>query len=158
MMAASPSTTGIPSEWEEYGYAAPDPLDPDMVYGGKVTRYNRRNGQIQNIAPPMPYRALRTEPLQFSPVDNKSLYFASNVLWLTKDHGMNWSAISPDLSRETWELPPSVEDYKDTPNAKVTRRGVIYALGLSPLDINRLWAGTDDGLIWTTANGGAHWG
>jgi photosystem II stability/assembly factor-like uncharacterized protein len=142
---------------EEYGYAAPDPLDPDMVYGGKVTRYNRRNGQIQNIAPPGPYRALRTQPLQFSPVDNTSLYFATNTLWLTKDHGMNWKEISPDLSRETWELPPSVEDYKDSPNANVTRRGVIYALGLSPLDINRLWAGTDDGLIWTTSDGGGHW-
>jgi photosystem II stability/assembly factor-like uncharacterized protein len=142
---------------EEYGYAAPDPLDPDMVYGGKVTRYNRRNGQIQNIAPKAGYRTVRTEPLQFSPVDNTSLYFATNILWLTKDHGMNWTAISPDLSRETWELPPPVEDYKDSPNAKVSRRGVIYALGLSPLDINRLWAGTDDGLIWTTTDGGGHW-
>jgi photosystem II stability/assembly factor-like uncharacterized protein len=142
---------------EEYGYAAPDPLDPDMVYGGKVTRYDRRTGQIQNIAPPAGSRTVRTEPLQFSPVDKKSLYFATNFLWLTKDHGMNWTKISPDLSRETWELPPSVEDYKDSPNAKVTRRGVIYALGLSPLDINRLWAGTDDGLIWTTADGGGHW-
>ena len=142
---------------EEYGYAAPDPLDPDMVYGGKVTRYDRRTGQIQNIAPPAGYRALRTEPLQFSPADPHNLYFATNFLWLTKDHGVNWSQISPDLSRETWELPPSVDDYKDSPNAKVTRRGVIYALGLSPIDVNRIWAGTDDGLIWTTTDGGAHW-
>ena len=142
---------------EEYGYAAPDPLDPDIVYGGKVTRYDRRTGQIQNVAPPMPYRALRTQPLQFSPVDPHSLYFATNTLWLTKDGGKNWKQVSPDLSRETWELPPAVSDYKDSPNAKVTRRGVIYALGLSPLDINRLWAGTDDGLIWTTTDGGANW-
>ena len=142
---------------EEYGYAAPDPLDPDMVYGGKVTRYDRRTGQIQNVAPKAGYRVLRTAPLMFSPVDKKSLYFASNTLWLTADKGYNWKQISPDLSRETWELPPTVQPLKDSPNAAVTRRGVIYALGLSPLDINRLWAGTDDGLIWTTADGGAHW-
>jgi photosystem II stability/assembly factor-like uncharacterized protein len=146
-----------PAGIEEYGYAAPDPLDPDMVYGGKVTRYNRRTGQVQNIAPPAGYRTVRTEPLQFSPADPHNLYFATNFLWLTTDHGMNWKQISPDLTRETWELPPSVEDYKDSPNARVTRRGVIYALGLSPLDVNRIWAGTDDGLIWNTTDGGAHW-
>jgi photosystem II stability/assembly factor-like uncharacterized protein len=142
---------------EEYGYAAPDPLDPDLVYGGKVTRYDRRTGQVANVAPPAGYRALRTQPLEFSPADPHSLYFATNTLWLTKDGGRNWKQVSPDLSRETWELPPSVDDYKDSPNARVTRRGVIYALGLSPLDVNRIWAGTDDGLIWTTADGGAHW-
>ena len=103
------------------------------------------------------YRALRTEPLQFSPVDPHKLYFATNTLWLTEDGGKNWKEVSPDLSRETWELPAVVDDYKDSPAAKATRRGVIYALGLSPLDGNRLWAGTDDGLIWTTADAGAHW-
>jgi photosystem II stability/assembly factor-like uncharacterized protein len=144
---------------EEYGYAAPDPLDPDIVYGGKVTRYDRRTGQIQDVEPkPLrSYRVLRTQPLQFSPVDPHSLYFATNTLWLTKDGGKNWKEISPDLSRETWELPAIVGDYKNTPAAQPTRRGVIYSLGLSPLDINRLWAGTDDGLIWTTVDGGVHW-
>ena len=146
-----------PAGIEEYGYAAPDPLDPDMVYGGKVTRYDRRTGQIQNVAPPAGYRALRTQPLQFSPVDPHRLYFATNTLWLTSDGGYNWKQISQDLSRETWDLPPSVSDYKDSPNAKATRRGVIYALGLSPLDVNRIWAGTDDGLIWTTTDGGTNW-
>jgi photosystem II stability/assembly factor-like uncharacterized protein len=144
---------------EEYGYAAPDPLDPDIVYGGKVTRYNRRTGQVQNVEPkPLrSYRALRTEPLQFSPVDPHKLYFATNTLWMTEDGGKNWEEVSPDLSRETWELPAKVEEYKDSPAASVTRRGVIYALGLSPVDGNRIWAGTDDGLIWTTTDAGAHW-
>jgi hypothetical protein len=90
-------------------------------------------------------------------VDPHKLYFATNTLWLTEDGGKNWKEVSPDLSRETWELPPAVESYKDAPAAQVTRRGVIYALGLSPLDGGRLWAGTDDGLIWTTTDGGAHW-
>jgi photosystem II stability/assembly factor-like uncharacterized protein len=144
---------------EEYGYAAPDPLNPDIVYGGKVTRYDRRTGQIQDVEPKAlrTYRALRTEPLQFSPVNPHKLYFATNTLWLTEDGGKNWKQVSPDLSRETFDLPPAVHFYKDSPTAKVTRRGVIYALGLSPLDVNRLWAGTDDGLIWTTSNAGAHW-
>jgi photosystem II stability/assembly factor-like uncharacterized protein len=144
---------------EEYGYAAPDPLDPDIVYGGKVTRYDRRTGQIQNVEPkPLrSYRALRTEPLQFSPVDPHKLYFATNTLWLTEDGGKHWKEVSPDLTRETWDLPQVVESYKDSPVAHIARRGVIYALGLSPLDGGRIWAGTDDGLIWTTTDAGAHW-
>jgi photosystem II stability/assembly factor-like uncharacterized protein len=148
-----------PAGVEEYGYAAPDPLDPDIVYGGKVTRYDRRTGQIQDVEPkPLHgYRALRTEPLMFSPVDPHKLYFATNTLWLTEDGAKNWKEVSPDLTRESWDLPSVVDSYKDSPAAKVTRRGVIYALGLSPLDGKRIWAGTDDGLIWTTADAGAHW-
>jgi hypothetical protein len=144
---------------EEYGYAAPDPLDPDIVYGGKVTKYDRRTGQIQNVEPkPLrSYRVLRTQPLMFSPVDPHKLYFATNTLWLTTDGGKSWKEVSPDLSRETYELPATLDFYKDSPMAKTTRRGVIYALGLSPLDGNRLWAGTDDGLIWTTTDAGANW-
>jgi photosystem II stability/assembly factor-like uncharacterized protein len=148
-----------PAGIEEYGYAAPDPLDPDIVYGGKVSRYDRRTGQIQSVEPkPLrSYRVLRTQPLQFSPANPHKLYFATNTLWLTEDGGRHWKEVSPDLSRETWELPPAVADYKDTPGAKPTRRGVIYSLGLSPVNSDRLWAGTDDGLIWTTADAGAHW-
>ena len=144
---------------EEYGYAAPDPLDPDIVYGGKVTRYDRRTGQVQNVEPkPLRgYRVLRTEPLQFSPIDPHKLYFATNTLWLTENGGKNWKEVSPDLTREKWELPQVVTGYKDSSAAAVSRRGVIYSLGLSSVDGNRIWAGTDDGLIWTTADAGAHW-
>lgn len=146
---------------EEYGYAAPDPLDPDIVYGGKVTRYDRRTGQVRNIEPkPLrSYRVLRTEPLMFSPVDPHKLYFATNTLWLTSDHGQTWKEISPDLSRPAGYALPQVvaANYPDAPAATAAQRGVIYSLGLSPLDGNRLWAGTDDGLIWTTTDGGAHW-
>ncbi len=150
-----------PAGIEEYGYAAPDPLNPDIVYGGKVTRYDRRTGQIQNVEPsPLRnspnYRVLRTEPLMFSPVDPHKLYFATNTLWVTSNEGKDWKQVSPDLSREAgYDIPESLTHYKGT--LKPTRRGVIYALGLSPLDGNRLWAGTDDGFLWTTADAGAHW-
>ena len=148
-----------PAGIEEYGYAAPDPLDPDIVYGGKVTRYDRRTGQVQEVPPSAlrAYRALRTEPLQFSPLDQHNLYFATNFLWLTRDGGKNWKQISPDLTREAYELPATLDAYKDTPTAKPIRRGVIYALGLSPLNLERIWAGTDDGFLWTTSDGGGHW-
>jgi photosystem II stability/assembly factor-like uncharacterized protein len=146
---------------EEYGYAAPDPLNPDIVYGGKVTRYDRRTGQVQNVAPKpirsADFRALRTAPVQFSPVDPHILYFASNTLWKTRDAGHTWQQISPDLTRKTWDAPANIGKYRDTPTAKPSQRGVIYALAPSPLDVNRIWAGTDDGLIHLTIDGGLHW-
>ena len=146
---------------EEYGYVVPDPLDPDIVYGGKLTRYDRRTAQAQNILP-KPFRApdfrmLRTQPIVFSPVDPHVLYFAANTLWKTKDGGRNWDQISPDLTRKTFEIPESIGKYRSQPTAQATQRGVIYAVAPSLLDINLIWAGTDDGLIHRTTDGGAHW-
>jgi photosystem II stability/assembly factor-like uncharacterized protein len=146
---------------EEYGYVAPDPLNPDLVYGGKVTRYDRRSGQTAQVGPkPLRepgYRVLRTQPVVFSPVDPHVLYFAANTVWKTRDGGLHWQQISPDLSRKTWEVPASVGKYRDTPSAKPTQRGVVYTLAPSPLDAGLLWAGTDDGLIHLTTDGGLHW-
>jgi hypothetical protein len=127
-----------PAGLEEYGYAAPDPLDPDIVYGGKVTRFDRRTGQVENVAPkpirPADMRMLRTQPLLFSPIDPRTLYFAANTLWKTRDGGRSWSQISPDLTRKSWEVPANVGKYRDTETAKPTQRGVIYSLAPSPLD------------------------
>ncbi len=146
---------------EEYGYAVPDPLDPDVVYGGKISRYDRRTGQVQQIAPkPLRggnYRVIRTQPVVFSPADPHVLFFAANTLWKTSNGGKSWSEISPDLTRKTWDVPANVGVYKDTPQAKPRQRGVIYALAPSPLDINLIWAGTDDGLIHVTTDGGKNW-
>lgn len=150
-----------PAGVEEYGYAAPDPLDPDIVYGGKVTRYDRRTGQVKGVAPkPLrsgDFRALRTAPLLFSPIDPHTLYFAGNTLWKTRDGGLSWKQISPDLSRKSWEAPASIGKYRDAESAKPSQRGVIYTVAPSPLDINRIWAGTDDGLLQVTVDGGQHW-
>ena len=146
---------------EEYGYAVPDPLNADIIYGGKVTRYNRKTGQVQNIAPtpvrPADFRTLRTAPVAFSTVDPHVMYFASNTLWKTATGGRSWTQISQDLTRKTWEAPATIGKYRTADSAKPTQRGVIYTVAPSPLDINRIWIGTDDGLIQMTADGGASW-
>lgn len=148
-----------PAGIEEYGQAAPDPLDPDIVYGGKVTRYDRRTGQIANVEPkPLrDYRVLRTEPLEFSPLDPHRLFFAANTIWSTRDGGHSWTQVSPDLTRKIWVTPPTVGVFKSEHSAQPSDRGVVYALALSPLNAGRMWAGTDDGYLWTTADGGNHW-
>ena len=146
---------------DEYAYIAPDPLDPNIVYGGRVTRFDRRTGQTQNIAPEAvrsgKYRNLRTQPLLFSPADPKALYYATNVLWKTTTGGASWEIVSPDLSREQPAVPASIGVYRTPELATMARRGVIYALAPSGLDAKVLWAGTDDGLIHLTADGGKTW-
>ncbi len=146
---------------EEYGYVVPDPTDPDIVVGGKLSRYDRRTTQAQNIMPvPLvspDFRVIRTEPIVFSPFDPHLMYFAANTLWATRDGGQSWKQVSPDLTRKTFELPAAVGIFHSEPSAQPKQRGVIYALALSPVERNRLWAGTDDGLIWLTTDGGAHW-
>ncbi len=150
-----------PVSAEEYGYVVPDPLDPDIVYGGKLTRYDRRTDQAQNIMPnPLrsgDFRVLRTEPIVFSPQDPHLMYFAANTLWATHDGGQSWKQISPDLTRKTFDLPATVGVFKDDPAAQPKQRGVIYAVAPSPVEADRIWAGTDDGLIWLTTDGGANW-
>jgi photosystem II stability/assembly factor-like uncharacterized protein len=146
---------------EEYGYVAPDPLDPNIIYGGKITKFDKRTGQVQNIAPEVVrsgnYRFLRTAPVLFSPVDPKTLFFAGNVVFKTRNGGNSWDIISPDLTRETWNIPENIGVYKDEKMKKMPRRGVIYTIAPSPLDSNIIWVGTDDGLMHITTNGGRNW-
>jgi photosystem II stability/assembly factor-like uncharacterized protein len=146
----------------EYGYVAPDPLDPDVIYGGgrsEVSKFHWSTGQVQNITPiPLrstKYRTNRSEPTMFSPIDPHTLYFASNVLFKTTDGGNSWQSISPDLTRENPGTPASVRTL--VPKGADKQRGVIYALAPSFKNINALWAGTDDGLIWQTRDGGKKW-
>jgi photosystem II stability/assembly factor-like uncharacterized protein len=146
----------------EYGYAAPDPLHPDIVYGAgrtEVSRYDMVTGQVQNVTPlPMhrrDFRGDRTEPILFSPVDPHVLYYAANHLFKTTDYGHTWQIISPDLSQETTGQPPSVPALAPTDQSK--RRGVIYSVAASYKTTQTIWAGTDDGLVWITRDGGTHW-
>jgi photosystem II stability/assembly factor-like uncharacterized protein len=147
---------------EEYGYVAADPLDPNIIYGGKITKFDKRTGQTQNIAPEAvrsgKYRFIRTAPVLFSPVDPKTLYFAGNVLFKTRNGGNTWEVISPDLSREKYdEIPASVGIYTTESMKTMPRRGVIYTVAPSQQDINTIWVGTDDGLIHITRDGGKTW-
>jgi photosystem II stability/assembly factor-like uncharacterized protein len=146
---------------EEYGYVTPDPLDPEIVYGGKLSRYDQRTRQVQQILP-KPFRSdvfrvIRTQPIVFSPFDPHLLFFAANALWQTRDGGRSWKEISPDLTRKTFEVPANVGKFRDQLSAQPRQRGVIYAVAPSPLDKNRIWAGTDDGLIHLTSDGGRSW-
>ena len=146
---------------EEYGYAVPDPLNANLVYGGKVTRYDRRTGQVQNVGPkPLrgdDYRTVRTAPVVFSKADARVLFFGSNTLWKTIDGGQSWAQVSGDLARKTWDVPPNVGRYRASAASAVSQRGVIYTIAPSPLRLGRIWVGTDDGLIHTTADGGLTW-
>jgi photosystem II stability/assembly factor-like uncharacterized protein len=146
----------------EYGYVAPDPLDSDVIYGGgrtEVSKFHWSTGEVQNVTPiPLrnpKYRTDRTEPLMFSPVDPHVLYFASNVLFKTSDGGNSWQTISPDLTRENPGVPASVGTL--VPPGADQQRGVIYALAPSFKTVETLWAGTDDGQLWITRDGGKNW-
>ena len=146
----------------EYGYVAPDPLDPDVIYGGgrsEVSKFQWSTGEVQNVTPiPLrstKYRTDRTEPLIFSPLDPHTLYFATNILFKTADGGNSWQTISTDLTRENPGVPGSVGSL--VPKGADKQRGVIYALAPSFKNIDTLWAGTDDGLIWLTRDGGKKW-
>ena len=147
---------------EEYGYVAPDPLNPNVIFGGKATRYDWNTGDVQEVGPtPLrddKYRYVRTMPLLFSPIDRHTLYLGSNVILKTIDGGHSWTAISPDLTRTDWEMPSVVGIYA-AKNASVQKhRGVVYTIAPSYKDLNTIWAGTDDGLIHITRDGGKSWG
>ncbi len=153
---------------EEYGEAAPDPKNPNLVYGGKVTVYNRLTGQKENVGPPgggrgggpvpagaPPARTVRTQPLIWSPQDPNVLFYATSGVWKTNNGGHSWTAISGDLTRATWDIPTNAGKYAK--EVEPAAMGSVTALAPSPLDVNVLWAGTGDGLIQVTMDGGAKW-
>ncbi|HEY8312943.1 MAG TPA: hypothetical protein VIG51_02110 [Candidatus Baltobacteraceae bacterium] len=145
---------------EEYGYVAPDPLHPWLIYGGKTTVYDERTGQTQDVSPTYDrkkYRFDRTNPLIWNRVDKHVLYLGLNVIFATRNGGHSWKIISPDLTRKDPGEPASLGNLAadDPQNGK--HRGVIYSISPSYVDKNVIWAGTDDGLVWITRDGGAHW-
>ena len=145
---------------EEYGYVAPDPLDPNIIYGGKATRFNQTTGDVQDVGPQIlrgKYRFVRTMPLLFSPADPHTLFLGSNVLFKTTNGGDSWDVISPDLTRSNWAMPASIEAFESADPEKGKHRGVIYTIAPSPKDVNLIWIGTDDGLIQVTHDGGKNW-
>jgi photosystem II stability/assembly factor-like uncharacterized protein len=140
---------------------APDPNDPDTIYGGRVDKLDLRSGQVRDVDPtlafPDGYRGTWTLPLVFGKRDH-ALYFANQRIFRTTDGGERWTPISPDLTRPdpgvpaTLDAPTAADD-----NGVGPRKGVVYAIGPSPIAASDIWAGTDDGLVWRTRDGGGSW-
>ena len=156
-----------PANIQEYGIAAPDPRDPDLVYGSMrsgVSLYHRKTGQTTFVGPDLPAkgphgesynRNVRTMPIAWSAVNPSVMFYVSNAVWKSTDHAASWTRVSPDLTRQSWTVPNSAGKYA----ADVTPapQGAITALSLSPRDLKILWAGTDDGTMSVTVDGGARW-
>ncbi|HET8943132.1 MAG TPA: hypothetical protein VFN13_14225 [Rudaea sp.] len=141
---------------------APDPNDPDIVFGGRVDKLDRRTQQIRNVDPtlalPDVYRGVWTLPLTFSTLKPHDLYFGNQHVFRTSDGGEHWQRISPDLTRPNPIVPKTLDAPTVADNlGQGPRRGVVYAIAPSPLAEGVVWAGTDDGLIWRTRDDGANW-
>ena len=157
----------------ESGYIQVRPDSTNIVYAGSyayLSRLNTENGQQRDIIPwpdnPMghsaedlKYRFQWTFPLLISPHDPNTLYLGSNVLFRTRDEGQSWDVISPDLTRHD----PSTLGASGGPITKdqtsVEYYATIFALAESPLSDGKgtIWTGSDDGLVYLTRDGGAHW-
>ena len=156
----------------ESGYLAPDPRDPEVVYagsyGGEITRYDHRTEQEKNITPwpinpigaaaaDQKYRFQWTEPIVFSPHDPKTLYFAAQVLFKSSDEGMSWQIISPDLTRNDKGKQVAAGGPITKDNTGVEVYDTIFSVVESPLQKDLIWAGSDDGLVHVTTDGGKKW-
>ena len=157
----------------EPGYIAPDPLDPEQFYsgtnnGGFLDKYNRRTGRSREVNPypwfysGEPSKDIRerwqwTDPIIFSPLDPKTLYVSSQRLWRTTDGGQTWTALSGDLTRHD----PKTQGKSGGPITGDMNGpevyGVIFSVGPSKKDIDVIWTGSDDGLVYVTRNGGKSW-
>jgi photosystem II stability/assembly factor-like uncharacterized protein len=156
----------------EAGFTAADPADPNVLYageyGGLITRYDHRLRQARPVgiyptnpsghgAEDLRYRFQWTAPILISPHDSKVVYHAANVLFKTTDGGQTWKPISPDLTRndkskQKWSGGPITGD-----NTGVEVYGTIFAMAESPRQRDLLWAGSDDGLLQVSSDGGNHW-
>jgi photosystem II stability/assembly factor-like uncharacterized protein len=156
----------------ESGYIAPDPIDPEIVYagsyGGDISRYDHHTEETQAINPwprnpigwgmaDLQHRFQWTEPIVFSPHDPHTLYYAGEALFKTTDEGKSWTIISPDLTRndKSKQQPSGGPITKD--NTGVEVYDVIFSVVESPVQKDLIWAGSDDGLIHLTRNGGGNW-
>ncbi|MHB8678605.1 MAG: WD40/YVTN/BNR-like repeat-containing protein [Rudaea sp.] len=141
---------------------APDPDDPQTVFGGRVDKLDLRTQQVRNIDPTLALPGLSrgtwTLPLVFSPRQPHVLFFANQRVFRTDDRGEHWQPISPDLTREDPGAPKNLDHATVADNlGQGPRRGVIYSIAPSSVADGFIWAGTDDGLIWRTRDGGVHW-
>jgi photosystem II stability/assembly factor-like uncharacterized protein len=155
-------------DWEglcaggEAGYTAPDPLHPEILFGGTVSRCNVLTGETRNVSPergatPGQYRHAWTQPLVFSKADPRALYYANQFLYKTTNGGESWTQISQDMTREDPGVPSNLNEAAAADAPADKRRGVIYTIAPSPLHAPTIWIGTDDGLIHLTKDDGKTW-
>ncbi|HEV2836708.1 MAG TPA: hypothetical protein VGW58_15425, partial [Pyrinomonadaceae bacterium] len=156
----------------ESGWIAPSPKDSNIVfagsYGGLTTRYDRRTGQLRDINPypnnPMgagadvlKYRFQWNFPIVFSPHDANTLYLAANVLFKSNDEGSSWQVISPDLTHNDKTKQGASGGPITKDNTSVEYYSTIFTVMESPLQAGTIWAGSDDGLVQITRDGGKNW-
>jgi photosystem II stability/assembly factor-like uncharacterized protein len=154
----------------ESGFTAPDPADPNIVwstcYGNKVTRYDHRTKIARSVAPGMitldappqdsKYRCHWSAPLAIDPFDHNNVYYGCNVIFHTNSGGQSWRVISPDLStQDPARIIASGGIVGD--NLGQFAPEVIFAIAASEVEKGLIWAGTNDGKIWYTRDGGQKW-
>lgn len=156
----------------ESGYITPDPANPDIIfggcYGGMLTRLDRKTGQELDVsvypenvvgsgAGVHKYRFQWTYPIMFSPHDVATLYACGNHVFRSRNAGMSWEQISPDLTTNDSlkQVPSGGMISKD--NTGVETHCTIFAFAESPVQRGILWAGSDDGLVHVSTDNGANW-
>lgn len=153
-------------------YVVPAPSDPNLVYAesqdGFLKRLDLKTGLSKFVRPylydasDMPaselkYRFNWTTPIAVSYTDANEVFIGANVLFKSMDGGLHWTVISPDLTRndKSKQLPSGGSVNLDMSGAE--NYDTILSIGLSPLDSNIIWIGTDDGLVQVSRDGGQHW-
>ena len=165
------------SDWHdvgggEAGHVVSDASDPNIVYAGEylgiITRYDHRTGESRNVSAwpenpsghggeDMKYRFQWTAPIAASPHDPKVIYHGAQVIFRTINSGHSWDVISPDLTRndkakQKWSGGPITGD-----NTGVETYDTVFAIAESPVQKGLIWAGSDDGLVHVTRDGGQTW-
>ena len=151
----------------EFGYIVPDPLNPNFVYAGGpgrgVVRVDRTNRQIRdvsaNVSRDGDFRTAVNPPLVFSTHDTHALYEGTQFVLVTRDGGNSWTKVSPDLTIRTDEPPPVPPAKASGPPAPPAppNRTAVNTLALSRVSADVMWAGTTDGLVQVTTDGGKTW-
>ncbi|HSG09028.1 MAG TPA: hypothetical protein VLA36_11770, partial [Longimicrobiales bacterium] len=162
----------------ESGFTLPVPGNPDIVwascYGNQVTRFDARLGSARSVSPwkhtldhePMglDYRCHWTPPLALDPFEEETVYYGCQVIFRTRDRGQTWDVISPDLStqdpdRVAWSggIPGAEPENVIGDNLGQFYGEVVFAIAPSKVERGLIWAGTNDGLVWVTRDGGDNW-
>jgi photosystem II stability/assembly factor-like uncharacterized protein len=165
-----------PSPWQpdiggcESGFTIPDPTDANVVYascyGNKVTRWDARTGTARSIEPWMitldsppnetKYRCHWTAPMAIDPFDHNTVLYGCQLILKTTNGGQSWTELSPDLStKDASKIVSNGGLVGD--NLGQYAGEVVWDIEFSKIQRGLIWAGTNDGKLWYTKDGGANW-